>query len=193
MPDLILASDGNMVWNSGAYYCQPIEQKDAWSFPVGRGQYPPERWYVATHHDPTGVLTGGYKHTGIDINLDMFERGDVERRLGLAVYSLADGIVHFRTEDWYGNPMIVVKHMHDGAILYTRYAHIIPTVIEGEIVHPGDTLGAFADWRTGDHLHLDMTTTEYTTEWFTPGMVDPVTILQAHLDPARVDEMVKRG
>lgn len=178
---------------AGSYTIDLPESGDEWAFPVGEPGYPPERWYCATWHDPTGRRNGGYKHTGIDINLDMYERGDVERRLGLHVSALTDGVVYHVSEDWYGTPMIVCQHMHAGAVLYVRYGHIIPAVKLGDVVHADTTLGAFADWRTGDHLHLDMTRSELTTEWFTDGMVDPVPVLKSHLDAGRVDAMLERG
>lgn len=168
------------------------EPEPEWAFPVGEQGYPVERWYVASFHDPTGVKNGGYKHTGVDINLAMYEFGDVERRLGLGVFALTRGLVTFVTEDWYGAPMIVIRHRHEGEPLFVRYAHIIPAVKIGDVVNAGNTLGAFADWRTGDHLHLDMSRTPYTVEWFTDGMLDPIPILKAHLDPARVNAMVAK-
>jgi len=168
-------------------------EPDAWAFPVGEQGYPPERWYCATWHDPTGALNNGYPHTGVDLNLDVSPHGDIERLLGLSVYALAFGLVTFVTQNWYGVPMVVIRHEHEGAPLYVRYAHIVPAVKLGDVVHAGDKLGAFADWRTGDHLHLDMSRTAYTTEWFTPGMLGPLPVLRAHLDPERVAAMVARG
>jgi len=188
MPDVELILDGTR------YACTLAAEPDAWAFPVGEQGYPPERWYCATWHDPTGKLNkNGYEHTGIDLNLDISPRGDIERLLGLSVYALAFGLVTFVTQNWYGVPMVVIRHEHEGAPLYTRYAHIIPAVKLGDTVHAGDKLGAFADWRTGDHLHLDMSRTAYTTKFFTPGMLGPLPVLRAHLDPERVAAMVARG
>jgi len=185
----------DLVLNGQRYTCTLAEKpaEPVWSFPVGNGQYPPEMWYAATLHDPTGALNNGYKHTGIDLNLDQTPYGDIERRLGLSVYAIADGLVTWVSQDWYGVPMIVVRHEHDAEPLWVRYAHIIPVVLRDQPVKSGQALGSFADWRTGDHLHFDMTRTAYTTAWFTPGMMDPVDVLKMHLDPARVDAMMKKG
>ena len=179
---------------AGAYVCTLItEQPHDWAFPIGSAEYPPEQWYCATRHDPTGALNNGYRHTGIDINLDLSPWGDIERTLGLGVYAVADGVVTHVSQNWYGPPMIVIRHEHEGEPLYTRYAHIVPVVTVGDKVTPGKFLGLFADWATGDHLHLDMTRTPYTREWFTGGMLDPIDVLKAHLPQDKVDAMCKKG
>lgn len=168
-----------------------------WAFPVGEGAYPPGRWYAAALHDPTGALNDGYKHVGIDLNLDVSPWGDVERALGLSVFALADGVVTYYTADWSGVPMIVIQHQHAEQPLWVRYAHITPIVRQGNYVVAGQRLGGFADWRgsnSGDHLHLDMATVPYTREWIGGApFVDPVPILKAHLDPAEVDALLARG
>jgi murein DD-endopeptidase MepM/ murein hydrolase activator NlpD len=188
MDERTITIDGQM-WS-----CRPIDALSGdWAFPVGNDVYPPERWYVATWHDPTGVRNGGYKHTGIDINLDVSPWGDIERTLGLSVWALAPGTVYSVVQDWYGVPMTVIEHTHEGQPLYVRYAHIVPVLKVGEAVAAGERLGTFANWRTGDHLHLDMTRTPYTTAWFTTGMMDPLPVLKAHLDPTRVEAMCARG
>ncbi|MGC9397117.1 MAG: M23 family metallopeptidase [Anaerolineae bacterium] len=168
-----------------------------WAFPVGEGAYPPSRWYVATWHDPSGALNGGYKHVGIDINLDVHPWGDVERTLGLSVFALADGVVTYYTPDWSGVPMIVIQHQHADQPLWVRYAHIMPVVRQGDHVSAGQRLGGFADWRgsnSGDHLHLDMATVPYTREWIgVVPFIDPVPVLEMHLDSDEVDAMLARG
>jgi len=167
-----------------------------WSFPVGEGQYPPEMWYAAALHDLTGVKNNGYKHTGIDLNLDLAPRGDIERVLGLSIYALADGIVTYSTAAWSGVPMLVIRHEHNNAPLWVRYAHIIPAVLRNQSVKAGQTIGVFADYKLGDggdHLHLDMATDAFTREWLTPDIhwIDPVSVLKARLDPLRVEAMLK--
>ena len=187
----------DLTINGVRFICRPQEEEpQPWHFPVGEGAYPPERWYCSVWHDPTGALNGGYEHTGIDLNLDVSPWGDVERALGLGIYTIAPGAVHYMTRDWYGVPMVVIRHEHDGLPLFVRYAHIRPHASPGEIITAGDRLGGFANWRRGDggdHLHLDMSRTAYTTEWFTPGMLDPVPIFKAHLDPVTVDAMLRKG
>jgi len=192
MADITLTIDGVR------YICWPMEENAPveafWHFPVGEGNYPPERWYCATWHDPTGARNGGYKHTGIDLNLDISPWGDVERALDLSIFAIADGAVHFVADNWYGPPMIVVRHEHDFGWLYVRYGHITPAVRVGDVVSAGQRLGGFADWpKGGDHLHFDMSRDAYTTEWMTPGKLDPVPVLKAHLDSELVDAMLWKG
>ena len=197
MPDIPMVTNYkvDMVWNGVRYECRIPGTWDSWAFPVGHEQqYPPEMWYAATVHDLTGAKNGGYRHSGIDLNLAYAEFGDVERRLGLAIYAIANGVVHYVTDDWSGVPMIVVIHEHNNLPLYTRYGHIIPAVLQNESVKAGQKLGSFANWKTGDHLHFDMSPDEFTREWITPNIrwVDPVPILKEHLDPARVEAMLER-
>ena len=183
------------TWDGVRYTCTPAVAPGAWAFPVGEQGYPPERWYCATWHDPTGALNNGYKHTGLDLNLDVSPWGDIERTLGLSAYALTDGIVEYVTADWSGVGMLVVFHRHEGEPLWVRYAHITPAVKAGDVVHPGTKLGPFGNWKTGDHLHLDMALDRFTREWLTPGIrwLDPVPVLKAHLDAGRVQAMLERG
>jgi len=167
-----------------------------WHFPVGEGSYPPERWYVATWHDLTGVRNDGYRHTGIDINLDVSPWGDVERALNLSVFAVDDGVVTYSTMNWSGVPMVVIRHEHEGVPIWVRYAHVTCYLRAGAIVHQGDILGGFADWPgKGDHLHFDMARDPFTREWLDPDIlwVDPVPVLKAHLDSDVVDAMLRKS
>jgi len=181
-----------------SYRCAPITEPppDVWAFPVGNGQYPPELWYAATVHDLTGALNNGYKHTGIDLNLAALEYGDVERRLGLSVYAVADGVVTYITPNWSGVPMLVVQVRHDDAPLWIRYAHIVPVVMHGQAVRAGQSLGGFANWLGmdgGDHLHLDMCLDRIERDWLTAKRwVDPVDVLKAHLPTERIEAMLRK-
>ena len=189
----------DLVLNGQRYTCTLAEKpaEPVWSFPVGNGQYPPERWYAATLHGKNSNYSSGF-HTGIDLNLDVSPRGDIERTLGLSVYAVADGIVTYITQNWSGVPMLVINVMHDSEPLWIRYAHIIPCVMLNQVVKPGQALGTFANWTGfggGDHLHFDMALDPFTTEWCSTSIrwIDPVPVLKAHLDPARIDAMLRRG
>lgn len=157
------------------------------SFPVGSIQWPPERWYLANGFKPT--------HPGLDLNLDEYPWGDVER--GEPVFAILDGVVHYVTDNWGGVGMCVVAHSYNGRTLYARYAHIDPIVAKGQAVKAGDILGPIGNWTGGDggdHLHLDMSYTPYTREWIIggPTYVDPTPILKDLLDPYLVDEMFRK-
>lgn len=172
---------------------------DHWQLPVGEGDYPAEEWYAATIHDLTGTrpqpLGGPRKHTGIDLNLDVHERGDVERRLGLSVYAITAGVVTYVTDNWNGVGMVVIKHETPDGPEYWRYAHIIPSVKVGDDVEAGDKLGPFANWRGGDHLHLDAADEPITRQWLTSGVAwfDPIERLRKRIDPEVVDAMIRIG
>ena len=174
----------------------PVPEIVPWVLPVSEGDYPSASWYCATWHDLTGVRNGGYKHTGIDLNLDLPPWGDVERALGLSVYAIADGVVTYSTPNWSGVPMIVVRHEHDGKPLWVRYGHVTQVAFRGDIVMAGQRLGGFADYPdAGDHLHFDMALDEFTREWLTSEIrwIDPVPVLKIHHDPATVDAMLSRN
>jgi len=171
-----------------------VEDSNRWFFPVGDDDYPPEKWYAATVHDPTGALNNGYRHTGLDLNLDVPPWGDVERRLGLSVYAIHDAEVVYVTDSWSGVPMLVIKTQWRGKPLWVRYGHVVPVVKTGQSVKGGEKLGGFANWRTGDHLHFDMALDPFTREWLDPTIhwINPVEVLKDTLDPHIVDEMIRR-
>ena len=191
-----------LVINGATWICRPQEGAPAetrWHFPVGEGDYSPERWYCSVWHSLDGSLNAnGYKHTGIDLNLDVSPWGDVERALNLSIFAIAEGIVTYRTQDWSGVPMIVIRHMHDGQPLFVRYGHVSPVVHVGHEVFSGQRLGGFANWRKGDggdHLHFDMALDPFTREWLDPDIrwLGPVPALKEHLNSAKVDAMLRRG
>jgi len=174
----------------------PVEAQ--WAYPVGDAKYPPEQWYAASVHDLTGALNDGYKHSGLDLNLDLAPRGDIERTLGLHVYAVADGLVEYATQNWSGVPMIVIRVEYEGEPLWVRYAHIVPVVEAGDRVKAGQDLGLFANWTGnsgGDHLHFDMALDPFTREWLDPGIrwVDPVGVLGKMLDADVVKRMCAQG
>lgn len=168
----------------------------AWAFPVDD----PVTWYCAVWHDLSGARNGGYRHTGIDLNLNRGPWGDVER--GFPVYALGPGSVVAATSSsgWLG--VVQIQHEHDGAPLWTRYAHLEPgrlMVSAGQAVKAGQLLGYIGNWTGGDggdHLHLDMATTPfYWAAWRSAAdaWVDPVYVLKAHLDPETVDALLSKA
>lgn len=172
----------------------------AWAFPVGTAEHPPEAWYVAVWHDLTGARNGGYRHTGIDINLDRWPWGDVER--GAPVWAVADGRVAAKgsSSGWLG--VVVIEVQHHGLPLQVRYAHLDPDsipVVMGQAVKAGDHLGNLGNWQGGDggdHLHLDMGWNYFGWDWWLTAKVewvDPVPVLREHLDPGMVDRMLGKN
>jgi len=170
---------------------------ESWAFPVGTSEAPPEKWYCAQYHTYAGSPSAG--HTGIDLNLDRSPWGDVDR--GFPVWAIAKGQVTSvnHSPGWVG--VVVIRHEHQGRPLWVRYAHLAPDSIVsyGQEVAPGELVGVIGNYiagRGGDHLHFDMCRDAFSWSWYrTSGYdwVDPVPILKAHLDPDRVDAMLRKG
>jgi murein DD-endopeptidase MepM/ murein hydrolase activator NlpD len=166
--------------------------------PVGNEKYPPEKWYAASLFDLTGSkeqpLGDPRYHPGVDWNLAVPPYGDVERTLGLSVRAITDGVVTFSTPNWGGVPMIVIKHTIDNEEYWFQYAHINPIVEVGDAVLAGETLGPFANYDGGDHLHLGCASHEITTEWKrnAANWKDPVEVLEKVIDPELIAETIRR-
>jgi len=183
------------------------EVEVSWSFPVGRsgddGQYHPPAWYAATLHDESGELNDGYGHTGIDLNVDRWPWGDVDR--GQPVFAVADGVIRDLgySSRYLGSVILEVEH--DGGLLYFRYWHLADdsafrALTEWQTVRGGDVLGHIGNYTLGaggDHLHLDCATSLFGPHWWFTNhpdvaWVDPVPVLKAHLDAEQVDAMLAR-
>lgn len=171
------------------------DERPRWMLPVGTEEYPPDTWYSASMHDLTGRRNNGYRHTGVDLNLDVAPWGDVDR--GMPVWSVADGVVDQvgRSGGWLG--VVVIEHSHAGAPLYARYAHLGEIAVStGQAVLAGDLIGDIGNYLSGgDHLHFDMATEWFMwREWLSGrDWVDPVDVLKAHVDPEAVEAMIRRG
>jgi murein DD-endopeptidase MepM/ murein hydrolase activator NlpD len=173
-------------------------QPQAWHFPVGSDEYPIEQWYIATFHDLTGKANNGYKHSGIDYNIETYPRGDIDR--GQPVFAVADGQVY---GTWYSErnlASVVIQVTHQDAPLYVRYWHLAQddtflNLRPGIKVECGQTLGHLGDYkRGGDHLHFDMALDAFHPGcWLIPAVrwVDPVTVLEHHLDPKVVEASLR--
>lgn len=171
-----------------------------WCFPVGTEEFPPAAWYVRVVHDLTGRKNAGYKHSGIDINLDRWPWGDVER--GAPVFAVADGIVRAKgsSAGWLG--VVVLEVEHHGMALQVRYGHLEPESIKVRVrdtVKAGQELGSLGDWRGGDggdHLHFDMAWSYFGWNWWlTPKVdwLDPLPVLREHLGESEVELMCGKG
>jgi murein DD-endopeptidase MepM/ murein hydrolase activator NlpD len=176
----------------------------SWHYPVGNGEYPPEAWYAAALHDPSGKLNGGYAHTGIDLNVDRRPWGDVDQ--GEPIFAVADGVIRGLgySQNYLGSVVIEVEH--SGMLIYFRYWHLMNdklfrSLAGYQTVRGGECLGHIGNYRLGaggDHLHFDCAVQLFGPHWwFTrhPDVdwLDPVPILKAHLDVEQVDAMLARG
>ena len=170
-----------------------------WRLPVGNDEHPAGDWYISVKHDETGALNGGYRHTGVDISMRTL--GDTDR--GEPVFAITSGVVHSvgyqGGKGWLG--VVVLKHVHRGAPLYVRYAHLsgeIGLPNAGEQIEAGALLGVLGDYLggdTGDHLHHDMRTEPFAwNTWFTGdagGWVDPLEVYSHHVRAEQLSAITK--
>lgn len=180
-----------------------------WHFPVGSDQYPIEKWYIASRHLERGTIWAGGIHTGIDYNVEVPPRGDIDR--GQPVFAVADGTIYATGYSQTSLASIVIMVQHGGKPLWVRYWHLADNALfkswrPGLPVKAGQELGHLGNYlKGGDHLHFDMckdafhpcvwwtrtsgaTNAEKLARW-----VDPVLVLKAHLDPGVVDASLRIG
>jgi len=184
----------------GRAYFRTLDKPLSWHFPVGSDEYPIEKWYVASVHDLTGVKNNGYKHSGIDYNVEVPPRGDVDR--GQPVWAIAAGEVYGTWHTTRNLASVVIKVYHDDVPLYARYWHLARdetflNLRPGLAVEAGQCLGHLGSYAPGgDHLHFDMALDAFHPGcWLVSGVrwIDPVSILKAHLDPDMVDASLRIG
>lgn len=121
---------------------------------------PPAPWAVSNHYASRyEISTGNFDyHTGIDVGLPGTQ--DV----GQPVCTPADGtVVHAGfvrnvagvvNESW--QQIVVIKHPQFPLSIWTRLAHITPTVKVGDVVKIGQTVGTIATHpKYSPHLHWD--------------------------------------
>ena len=178
-----------------------------WHFPVGSEQYPIEQWYIASRHLEHGTIWAGGIHTGIDYNVEVPPRGDIDRNQ--PVFAVANGTIYATGYSQSCLASIVIEVQHEGKPLWVRYWHLANDALfkswrPGLSIEAGQELGHLGDYKKGgDHLHFDMCkeafhpcvwwtsmdgTTNKLARW-----VDPVLILKAHLDPDTVDASLRIG
>ncbi len=112
---------------------------------------PASDWYFANRHSST--------HSGLDINLRKYPRGDVD--LGQPVFSTCGGLVAFagmaRGRSW-GN-LVITGSLAAGRLLFWRYAHLREVYVDaGQIIPAGTLIGTIGKGygdKYAAHLHLD--------------------------------------
>jgi len=200
-------ADFALLTLEGRAYFKVLESP-SWHFPVGSDEYPIEKWYIASRHLEHGTIWAGGIHTGIDYNVEVLPRGDVDR--GQPVSAITDGMIYATGYSQTCLASIVIKVMHDEKPLWVRYWHLADDDLfkswrPGLPVGAGQELGHLGDYKGGDHLHFDMceeafhpcvwwtsmsgaTSGEKLARW-----VDPVSVLKAHLDSDTVDASLRIG
>ena len=175
-----------------------------WTYPVGSAEYPTPGWYCACWHDETGARNDGYGHTGIDLNVDRYPWDDVDR--GQPVWAVTSGQVYAvgYSINYLGG--IVIEIEHEGRPLWMRYWHLefgkLAWVrLPGDAIQAGDLLGYIGNYHLGqggDHVHLDVAKQPFQPHWWYPyhrdvHWIDPVPILEAHLDSDVIEAMLTKG
>ena len=179
------------------------QQEPAWVFPVGSFDYPTEQWYCACWHDMTGARNNGYGHTGVDLNVDHYPWGDVDR--GQPLWAVTGGVVHAVGYSRLYLGSVVIKVQHQGEPLWIRYWHLADDEPfrrwqPGAPVAVDDCIGTIGNYTLGaggDHCHFDMAFSPYEAHWWFTNhrgvkWCDPLPILRAHLDPEVIDAMISR-
>lgn len=181
------------VWSDAGPAPEPYKPPN-WMAPVGNDEHPPRLWYCATIHDLTGRGNNGYRHTGVDLNLQIGGRGDVDR--GEPVFAVARGKVvttsyhdsylgavlirvkwdggpfELRADQWKDGEVVSSRHtVEEGGPLFFRYWHLgnnstFRALKEGQKVKLGDKLGTIGPYEGGDHLHFDAALEKFGPEWW---------------------------
>lgn len=141
-------------------------------------------WFDATGYARYYSAAGpAAYHTGCDLNRPNLADS------GHPVFAAADGLIVFAgtVPGWQGQVLVIQHWIEDGALIWTRYAHIAD-VCQAEAVRRGDLVGYIADYNRdgprGDHLHFDVARIDLGArpgDW--PG-TDKSLLLADYIDPA---------
>ncbi len=118
--------------------------------PVVLVRYPMNNWYM------TQNFTGKGKHMGIDLS---------SSNKSEQIYPIADGVVIYVGHDSYGANVVKIKHEINGQQIFSTYAHMKEVYFSPwQTVTKNDLLGLMGatGHATGPHLHLELTTCDWT-------------------------------
>lgn len=204
-----MKADILLISHDGTAYLRVLDEPPPWHFPVSSDKYPIEQWYIASRHLERGTIWAGGIHTGIDYNVEVYPRGDIDR--GQPVSAITDGTIYATGYSQACLASIVIQVEHEEKPLWVRYWHLADDDLfkswrPGLPVAAGQKLGHLGNYlRGGDHLHFDMCREAFhpcvwwtrmngaTNEEKLARWVDPVLILKAHLDPGTVDASLRIG
>lgn len=107
-----------------------------------------------------GYVTQGFQgkwgHFGIDFG---------SSNKSIPIYPIANGQVIYVGVDRYGGNVVKIVHNVNGKLLFSTYVHMRTVYFKkGQVVGPMDKLGLMGSTgnSTGPHLHLEMTTCDWT-------------------------------
>ena len=107
-----------------------------------------------------GYLTQGYYGKGGHMGIDLGSSNKSE-----PIYPVANGLVIYVGRDSYGAHVVKIVHNVNGSLLFSTYAHMREVYFKkNQTVTTGDMLGLMGSTgnSTGPHLHLEMTTCDWT-------------------------------
>ncbi len=172
-----------------------------WFLPVGSTEYPPEMWYIANRHSLDGVGNGGRIHSGVDWNVQVWPRGDVDYLQPLWCVTRSTVYAVAYSQNYLGS--VVLKTEENGEDLYIRYWHLanndtFRALAVGQVIEGGVCLGNIGNYKLGaggDHAHWDTARSPFDVHWWLtrhPKVLwcDPIPILKRHFDPVVIDAMM---
>ena len=201
--------DFGIVTAAGEAWFQLLDLEPKWCFPVGSDKFPIEKWYIASKHLDRHSRWAGGIHTGIDYNVEVPPRGDIDR--GQPVFAITDGVIYATGYSQIYLGSVVIEIEHHGKPLWVRYWHLANDDLfkswrPGLDFVSGQELGHIGSYlRGGDHLHWDMCIEPFhpLTWWSRMSgssneeklarWVDPIGVLKAHLSPDVVDASLRIG
>lgn len=107
-----------------------------------------------------GYLTQGFSGKNGHMGVDFGSTNKSE-----PIYPVANGLVIYVGVDSYGANVVKIVHNVNGQLIFSTYAHMRAVYFsKGQTVTTADMLGLMGStgWSTGPHLHLEMTTCDWT-------------------------------
>ena len=108
------------------------------------------------HGYVTQGYVGRYGHMGIDLS---------SNNKSEPIYPIANGLVIYVGQDKYGANVVKIVHNVNGKLVFSTYAHMRTVYLrKNQTVTTNTRLGLMGStgWSTGPHLHLEMTTCDWT-------------------------------
>ena len=107
-----------------------------------------------------GYVTQGYVGRSGHMGIDLSSNNKSE-----PIYPIANGLVIYVGQDKYGANVVKIVHNVNGKLVFSTYAHMRTVYLrKNQTVTTNTRLGLMGStgWSTGPHLHLEMTTCDWT-------------------------------
>lgn len=141
-----------------------IPPSDGFDLPVFGDYNGNSNWYVPWDFLDYRYFYSGSYHTGEDWNL----RGSND--FGAPVYSVSNGkIVTINRGAWEGITVLMI-HDVEGEKFWSQYSHLEEVFVEeGQWIRRGDIIGSIGDTSGGPHLHFEMRSKEFRSNYWPVG------------------------